>query len=148
MSVSNLKATSRGTVQIISSDAAILPAITTNYLSTPEDQEKAKAAIQLTRKIVAASALQSYALEETQTDDDLLRLAGTIAFAGTNPVGTCKMGRVDDALAVVDSEFKVRGIAGLRVADASVMPTIPAGDTSATTIMLAEKAAKLIRAYR
>lgn len=148
VSVSNLKATSRGTVQIISSDAAILPAITTNYLSTPEDQEKAKAAIQLTRKIVAASALQSYALEETQTDDDLLRLAGTIAFAGTNPVGTCKMGRVDDALAVVDSEFKVRGIAGLRVADASVMPTIPAGDTSATTIMLAEKAAKLIRAYR
>ena len=148
VSVSNLKATSRGSVLITSSDAAIPPAITTNYLSTPEDQEMAKTAIQLTRKIVAAPALQVYALQETQVDDDLLRLAGTIAFAGTNPVGTCKMGRADDASAVVDSEFRVRGIAGLRVADASVMPIIPAGDTSASTIMLAEKAAKLIRAYR
>jgi len=148
VSVSNLKATSRGSVRITSSDANIAPAITSNYLSTPEDQEKATVAIQLTRKIVAAQALQSYALQETQVDDDLLRLAGTIAFAGTNPVGTCKMGRADDALAVVDSEFRVRGIAGLRVADASVMPIIPAGDTGATTIMLAEKAAKLIRASR
>lgn len=148
VSVSNLKATSRGRVQITSSDATIPPAITTNYLSTPEDQEKAKTAIQLTRKIVAAAALQSYALQEVQTDDDLLRLAGALAFAGTNPVGTCKMGRADDVAAVVDSELRVRGIAGLRVADASVMPSIPAGDTSASTIMIAEKAARLIRANR
>lgn len=146
--VSNLKATSRGRVQITSTDVPAPPVITTNYLSTPKDQEKAKTAIRLTRKIVAASVLQPYALEEMQVDDDLLRHAGIIAFAGTNPVGTCKMGKADDAFAVVDSEFKVLGIAGLRVADASVMPIIPAGDTSATTIMLAEKAAKLIRANR
>lgn len=148
VSVSNLKATSRGRVQITSTDVMVAPAIKTNYLSTPDDQEKAKAAIQLTRRIIAASALQPYVLEEMQADEDLLRLAGSIAFAGTNPVGTCKMGRADDALAVVDSEFRVRGVAGLRVVDASVMPIIPAGDTSATTIMLAEKAARLIRANR
>ncbi len=148
VSVSNLNATSRGRVQITSSDITLPPAITSNYLSTSEDQEKAKAAIQLTRKIVAASALQAYALVEVQVDDDLLRLAGKIAFAGANPVGTCKMGSAADASAVVDSELRVRGIAGLRIVDASVMPTIPAGDTGASTIMIAEKAAKLMRANR
>ncbi len=148
VSVSNLKATSRGSVHITASDAMLPPAIATNYLSTAEDQEMAKTAIQLTRKIVSAPALQGYVVQEAQADDDLLRLAGTIAYAGTNPVGTCKMGRADDADAVVDNEFRVLGVAGLRVADASVMPLIPAGDTGATTIMLAEKAAKLIRATR
>jgi choline dehydrogenase len=148
VSVANLKATSRGSIQITSSDAAIPPSIKANYLTTPEDQEMAKTAIRLTRKIVAAPALQPYALQEAQDDEDLLRLAGNIAFAGANPAGSCKMGRADDAYAVVDSELRVRGIAGLRVVDASVMPVIPAGDTSASTIMIAEKAARLIRANR
>lgn len=148
VSVSNLKPTSRGRVQITSTDVAMPPAITCNYLSTPEDQAMAKTAIQLTRKIVAAAALQPFSLQEVQTDDDLLRLAAALAFAGTNPIGTCKMGRADDALAVVDSQLRVRGIAGLRVVDASVMPSIPAGDTSASTIMIAEKAARLLRANR
>ncbi|MFJ7567698.1 GMC family oxidoreductase [Herminiimonas sp. NPDC097707] len=146
--VCNVKPSARGYVRITSPDAQASPLIAMNYLSTPEDRQVAQDAIRLTRKIVGAPALQAYALQEMKTDDDLLSLAGSIAVAGANPVGTCKMGRDDDAQAVVDSKLRVRGIAGLRVADASVMPYITAGDTSATTILIAEKAARLIRAAR
>lgn len=148
IAVSNLTPLSRGRVQIACAEANAAPAITTNYLSAPEDQEMAKAAIDLIRKITNSLALKPYGLEEVQVDNDLLRYAENIAVAGADPVGTCKMGRVDDTLAVVDSQLRVVGMAGLRVADASVMPMIPAGDTGASTIMIAEKAASLIRASR
>lgn len=146
--VCNVKPGARGHVRIAAPDALAAPVIAMNYLSTPEDRQVAQDAIRLTRKIVAAPALQAHALQELKTDDDLLRLAGSIAVAGANPVGTCKMGRDDDTHAVVDSELRVRGIVGLRVADASVMPLITAGDTGATTILIAEKAARLIRTAR
>ena len=148
--VSNLRPTSRGQVRILSADISVAPAIRMNYLSTDEDRNIAAAAIQLTRKIVAAPALQPYAPQEikpaSQQETDLHQLASQIAIAGSNPVGSCKMGAAGDHRAVVDSELKVRGVAGLRVADASIMPLIIAGDTSATTIMIAEKAAQLMRA--
>ncbi len=146
--ISNVKPSARGHVRIVAPDASVAPAIAVNYLSTPEDRQVAQDAICLTRKIAAAPALQSYGLQELNVDDDLLRLAGSITVAGANPVGTCKMGRDDDEQAVVDSELRVRGVVGLRVADASVMPLITAGDTGATTILIAEKAARLIRAAR
>lgn len=145
-SVANLKPTARGQVRITAQDMLVAPAIKMNYLSTQQDQDVAAAAIRLTRKIVAAPAMQPYALQEMNGGDDLLRLAGDIGAAGTNPVGTCKMGAASDPSAVVDSELRVRGIAGLRVVDASVMPLITTGDTGATTIVIAERAAQLIRA--
>ncbi|MNR90687.1 Alcohol dehydrogenase [acceptor] [compost metagenome] len=145
-SVSNLRPTSRGQVRVKSADVTIAPSIRMNYLDTLEDQNIASAAIQLTRKIMAAPALQQYAPQEINRGTDLSRLATELAVAGSNPVGSCKMGADTDAMAVVDSQLKVRGIAGLRIADASIMPVITAGDTGASTIMIAEKAAQLIRA--
>jgi choline dehydrogenase len=78
---------------------------------------------------------------EHQTDEDLMRLAGDIATTIFHPVGTCKMGRKDDPDAVVDSRLRVRGVTGLRIADASVMPTITSGNTNSPTLMIAEKLA-------
>ncbi|MES2027128.1 MAG: GMC family oxidoreductase N-terminal domain-containing protein [Pseudomonadota bacterium] len=147
-SVSNLKPTARGHVRIAAADVTVPPVITTNYLSTEQDANIASTAIQLTRKIVASSALQQYAPQEINAGEDLQRLAGDIGAAGANPVGTCKMGAASDPLAVVNSELRVTGIAGLRVVDASIMPLITAGDTGASTILIAEKAAKLIRAAK
>jgi choline dehydrogenase len=147
-SVCNLRPTARGHIHIAAPDVTVPPTIAMNYLGTQEDENIASAAIQLTRKIVAAPALQQYAPQEINADQDLRRLAAEIAVAGSNPVGTCKMGAASDSSAVVDSELRVKGIAGLRVADASIMPVITTGDTGATTIMIAEKAAKLIRAAK
>ncbi|MBX9798868.1 MAG: GMC family oxidoreductase N-terminal domain-containing protein [Burkholderiaceae bacterium] len=148
--VSNLRPTSRGQVRIQGGDLSVAPSLRMNYLSTDEDRNIAAAAIQLTRKIMAAPALQPYAPQEikgtSQQEADLHQLASQLAIAGSNPVGSCKMGAADDSRAVVDSDLKVRGVAGLRVADASIMPVIIAGDTGATTIMIAEKAAQLVRA--
>jgi len=81
-----------------------------------------------------------------QSDDDLAKLAGDIATTIFHPVGTTKMGADNDPMAVVDSELRVRGVAGLRVVDAGVMPTITSGNTNAPTLMIAEKAAQFIRA--
>ncbi len=151
-SVCNLNPTSRGTVQIRSADAAAAPAIAPNYLSTDEDRRIAAESLRLTRRIVAQPALARYQPEEFkpgvqfQTDAELARLAGDIATTIFHPVGTCKMGRDDDPMAVVDSHLRVRGVAGLRVIDASVMPTITSGNTNSPTLMIAERAANWIKA--
>ncbi len=150
-SVCNLRPTSRGHVRIASGDHAMAPKITPNYLSTPEDRKVAADSLRLTRRIAAAPALQPYAPEEYKpgvqfnTDEELAAAAGDIATTIFHPVGTCKMGRAEDPLAVVDSELRVRGVAGLRVVDASVMPTITSGNCNSPTIMIADRAADLIR---
>jgi choline dehydrogenase len=153
-SVCNLRPTSRGSVRITTNDPLAAPRISPNYLSTPEDKKIAAVSLGLTRKIVSAPALQKYAPQEMapgarfQTDEELANAAGEIGTTIFHPVGTCKMGRSDDASAVVDSELRILGIAGLRVADASVMPTITSGNTNSPTLMIAEKAAISILAAR
>lgn len=146
-SVCNLNPTSRGTVHITSPDAAAAPAIQPRYLSTDEDRRVAAESLKLTRRIVAQPALAAFQPEEYrpgpqfQTDEELARLAGDIGTTIFHPVGTCRMGRKDDPGAVVDSRLRVRGVTGLRVADASVMPTITSGNTASPTLMIAEKLA-------
>ena len=153
-SVCNLNPTSRGTVHIKSSDFRQAPAIVPNYLSTAEDRQVAADSLRVTRRIVAQPALARYEPTEWkpgpqyESDEDLARLAGDIATTIFHPVGTTKMGRADDPMAVLDSQLRVRGIAGLRVVDAGAMPTITSGNTNSPTLMLAEKAAEWIRAAR
>ncbi|MDD5028625.1 MAG: GMC family oxidoreductase N-terminal domain-containing protein [Rhodoferax sp.] len=153
-SVCNLNPTSRGSVQITSPDFAQAPAITPNYLSTQADRKVAADSLRLTRAIVAQPALARYQPQEFkpgvqfQSDDELARLAGDIATTIFHPVGTTKMGRDDDPLAVLDTRLRVRGpgglIAGLRVVDAGAMPCITSGNTNSPTLMMAEKAARWI----
>jgi choline dehydrogenase len=151
-SVCNLRPTSRGHVRLASKDSYAPPKISPNYLSTVEDRKTAAAALTLTRKIVAAPALARYAPQEFKpgihyrTEDELAEAAGHIGTTIFHPVGTCKMGRQNDPTAVVDSELRVIGVAGLRVVDASVMPNITSGNTNSPTLMIAEKAARLIAA--
>ena len=153
-SVCNLRPTARGHVRIASSDATQAPKITPNYLSTEQDRKVAADSLRLTRRIVAAPALQRYAPEEFlpgptfQTDAELAHAAGNIGTTIFHPVGTCKMGRADDAMAVLDSQLRVRGVAGLRVIDGSVMPLITSGNPNSPIIMIADKAAGLIRSDR
>ena len=154
-SVCNLRPTARGHVRIASADASAAPKITANYLSTPEDRKIAAESLKLTRTIVHAPAMKKYAPEEFKpgahltTDEELARAAGDISTTIFHPVGTCRMGRDGDAGAVLDSQLRVRGVAGLRVVDASIMPVITSGNPNSPTIMIAEKAAALIRAgYR
>ncbi len=151
-SVCNLRPTSRGHVSIKSADPRMAPAIAPNYLSTEVDRKVAIDAIRLTRRIVLESkALQPYHPEEFmpgpsfQSDDELLKAAGDIGTTIFHPVGTCKMGRASDPSAVIDTDFKVRGIEGLRVIDASIMPTITSGNTNAPTYMIAERGAAAVR---
>ena len=112
---------------------------------------KSSASLRVTRRIVSQSALAGYQPEEFkpgvqfQTDEDLACLAGDIAATIFHPVGTTKMGRDDDVMAVVDSHLRVRGIRGLGVVDAGVMPLITSGNTNSPTLMIAEKAAEWIQ---
>ena len=153
-SVCNLNPTSRGTVHIKSPNFEDAPAIAPNYLSTAQDQQVAADSLRVTRRIVSQPALARYAPEEWkpgtqyQSDEELIRLAGDIATTIFHPVGTTKMGRDDDPMAVLDSRLRVRGVQGLRVVDAGAMPTITSGNTNSPTLMLAEKAAGWIRAER
>ena len=150
-SVCNLNPTSRGQVQIRSPRPEDAPAIQANYLSTERDRRIAAESLRLTRRIAAQPALAKYRPREVkpgvqfQTDDELARLAGDIGTTIFHPVGTCKMGRADDPTAVVDSELRVFGVAGLRIADASVMPSITSGNTNSPTLMIAERAAEWLR---
>ena len=152
-SVCNLNPSSRGTVNITSADFADAPQIAPNYLSTEADRKVAADSLRVTRRIAAQPALAKYQPEEYkpgvqyQSDEELARLAGDIATTIFHPVGTARMGRLDDPLAVVDPELRVRDgrgglVRGLRVVDASVMPTITSGNTNSPTLMLAEKAAQ------
>ena len=149
-SVCNLNPESRGTVRIRSGSIADPPRIAPNYLSTDEDRRVAAESLRVTRRIVAQPALARYFPEEHLpgaqfvTDEDLLREAGRIANTIFHPVGTARMGAASDRAAVVDSRLRVRGVAGLRVVDASVMPTITSGNTNSPTLMIAEKAARWI----
>ena len=148
-SVCNLQPTSRGHVRIKSADPAAHPAITLNYLATEEDRQVAVAGLRFTRRIMAAKALERFAPEEWKpgpeltTDAELRRAAGDLGTTIFHPVGTCRMGH--DALAVVDDRLRLRGVAGLRVIDASVMPRITSGNTNAPTVMIAEQGADFIR---
>jgi choline dehydrogenase len=149
-SVANLRPTSRGSVRITSADPAQHPEIRPNYLSTEDDRRVAAAAVRITRRIVSMPALGKYRPQEFRpglefaSDAELAQAAGDISTTIFHPVGTAKMG--NDEGAVVDHRLKVRGLQGLRVADASVMPTITSGNTNAPTLMIAEKAAAMILA--
>ncbi|MEY2659500.1 MAG: putative choline dehydrogenase [Pseudomonadota bacterium] len=152
-SVCNLQPSSRGHVHIRANDFTQAPAIAPRYLSTPEDRQVAADSLRVARRIVAQPALAPFKPVEWkpgpqyQSDEDLARLAGDIATTIFHPVGTARMGRADDPQAVVDAQLRVldgRGgrVRGLRVVDASVMPTITSGNTNSPTLMLAEKAAE------
>jgi choline dehydrogenase len=149
-SVCNLNPTSRGTVKIKSASFEDAPAIAPNYLATDEDRKVAADSLRVTRHIMAQDAMKPFQPEEFkpgvqyQTDEELAKLAGDIASTIFHPVGTTRMGRDDDPMAVVNSRLQVRGVAGLRVVDAGVMPTITSGNTNSPTLMIAEKAAHWI----
>jgi choline dehydrogenase len=151
-SVCNLNPTSRGTVLLRSPRFEEPPRIAPNYLSTLEDRTVAADSLRLTRRIVSQPALARYSPEELRPgaqfheDADLVRCAGDIATTIFHPVGTARMGGAGDALAVVDSHLRVRGARGLRIVDASVMPTITSGNTNSPTLMIAEKASRWIAA--
>ena len=151
-SVCNLHPLSRGYVRLRSRDPADKPVIKPNYLSVEEDLRVAADSLRVTRRIVAQPALQPYHPQEMlpgsqiRDDDDaaLRKAAGDVGTTIFHPVGTAKMGRDDDPMAVVDHRLRVFGLEGLRVIDASVMPTITSGNTNSPTIMIAEKGAAMI----
>jgi choline dehydrogenase-like flavoprotein len=144
-SVCNLRPTSRGSVWIESADPAAAPQIQPNYLDSVEDQQVALEAVKITRRIVSQPALARYRPAEfrpgttQQSDEALLRGIGDISSSIFHPVGTAAMGRV------VDAQLRVNNIGKLRVVDASVMPAITSGNTNAPVMMIAEKAAAMIR---
>jgi choline dehydrogenase len=146
----NLRPTSRGSVTITAPDVFAAPRIAPHYLSTDADRRVAVDSIRLTRRIIAAQALARYQPTEhlpgalLQSDTDLALAAGRIGTTIFHPVGTCKMGPANDAMAVVDPRLRCRALPGLRIVDASVMPTICSGNTNAPTLMIAEKAAAMM----
>ncbi len=147
-SVCNLRPTSRGWVRIVSTDPLTHPEIMLNYLSTPEDQQVAAEGMRFTRRIMASKALARFSPQEwrpgpaAESDEALVKAAGDLGTTIFHPVSTCRMGR--DGKAVVDERLRVRGIEGLRVVDASIMPRITSGNTNAPCYMIAEKGARMI----
>ncbi len=148
MSACNLRPEARGSVRIRSADWREHPAIQPNYLSNETDRRVAADSIRLTRRIMSTAALKRFEPFEylpgahLEADEELSRAAGDIGTTIFHPVSTCRMG-VDDG-AVVDGCLRVRGVSSLRVADASVMPTITSGNTNSPTIMIAEKASDMV----
>ena len=143
-----VKPDSRGTIMAESADPFARPAIRPNYLSTRTDELALLAGTRHVRRIFAAPALQAHSKGEIQPGPDVQSDADLLAYARRagntlyHPVGTCKMG--EDPRAVVDSRLRVHGLQGLRVIDASVMPTLTTGNTNAPTIMIGEKGAAMI----
>jgi choline dehydrogenase len=152
VSVCNLNPTSRGTVKIGSRNFRDAPLISPNYLNTEDDRKVAADSLRQVREIMAKPAMRAYQPIEFkpgvqyQSDADLAKLAGDIANTIFHPVGTVKMGRADDDTAILDPHLRLKGVAGLRVVDASVMPEITSGNTNSPTLMIAEKAARWILA--
>lgn len=150
VSVCNLRPASRGSVHVESGDFRKPPAIRPNYLTEDEDRRVAADSIRLARRLCAARALARFRPEEfrpgaqLQNDGELITAAGDIGTTIFHPVGTAKMGADNDSAAVLDARLRVRGLAGLRVADASAMPRITSGNTNSPTMMIAEKAARMI----
>jgi choline dehydrogenase-like flavoprotein len=151
VSACNLRPTSRGTIRLRSGDPSAKPMIAPNYLATPEDRRVAADAIRVTRRLMRQAALQAYRPEEylpgpSVGDDDasLAKAAGDIGTTIFHPVGTAKMGLPSDLGAVVNERLRVIGLDRLRVVDASVMPTITSGNTNTPTIMIADKAARMV----
>jgi choline dehydrogenase len=148
ISICNLRPSSVGHVRLRSPDTREHPAIVGNFLSTHEDQQVAVDAVKLTRRIWEAPVMAKYAPEEIEpgrdliSDEQLLEHARATAMTVFHPVGTCKMGH--DPMAVVDARLRVHGIEGLRIVDASIMPTIPSGNTAAASVMIGEKASLMI----
>jgi choline dehydrogenase len=148
-SVCNLRPSSRGHVTLRDANPDSAPLIQPNYLSTDEDRAIAVAGLKFTREIMAAPVLEPFAPHELKPgahvakDDELAAAAGDLGTTIFHPVGTCKMGQ--DPMAVVDDELRVHGVQGLRVIDASVMPTITSGNTNAPTVMIAEKGAEFLK---
>jgi len=149
-SVCNLRPESRGTVHASGPDFRAQPSIRPNYLSTTGDLEVAARSIRVARNIAAQPAFAKYDPvefrpgSELRTDDDLFKAAGDIGTTIFHPVGTCRMG--DDPASVVDTRLRMRAVGKLRIADASIMPTIVSGNTNSPTLMIAEKAASMILA--
>ncbi|WP_338846462.1 GMC family oxidoreductase N-terminal domain-containing protein [Massilia sp. W12] len=149
-SVCHLRPQSRGEVSIRSADPLQAPLIAPNYLSTEYDCQVAANALRLTRHIMQQDALQPFAPTEIKpgldcrSEQELQQAARQIGTTIFHPVGSCKMGRAGDSSAVLDSRLHVRGVTGLRVADASVMPAITSGNTCAPVLMIAHKAADFI----
>src|SRR5207244_2502062 len=141
---------SRGRIDAASADPFADPAIRANYLGTAEDRRVLREAVKIGREVASQAALDPYRDVELAPGDGVRSDAEIDAWVRANaetiyhPVGTCKMGADADPLAVVDAELRVRGIDGLRVVDASVMPTLVGSNTNAPTIMIAEKAAAMI----
>ncbi|MEJ7928214.1 GMC family oxidoreductase N-terminal domain-containing protein [Sphingobium sp. AN641] len=147
----NLRPTSRGIVRLRSGDPDAKPIIAPNYLSTDEDRRVAADAIRVTRRLMRQQALYEYRPEEylpgPEIGDDEISLAKAAGDIGTtifHPVGTAKMGLASDPMAVVDERLRVIGLEGLRVIDASIMPTITSGNTNTPTIMIADKGARMV----
>jgi choline dehydrogenase len=147
VSVCNLNPTSRGTINIKSSDFRDAPQIAPNYLDTDEDRKVAADSLRQVRDIMAQPSMAKYQPDEFKpgvqyrSDEELAKLAGDIATTIFHPVGTVKMGQKDDTSAVLDPHLRLKGVSGLRVVDASVMPEITSGNTNSPTLMIAEKAA-------
>jgi len=152
VNTTSLRPRSIGAVTLSSADPRAEPIIDPNYHSDPHDREMSLRAIRIVREILAQKAMSKYIASErlpgpeARADAELMAYVRQYACCDYHPVGTCKMGV--DPMAVVDPELRVRGLEGLRVADASVMPVLLSGNTNAPTMMIAEKAADMIRSRR
>src|SRR4029077_1549224 len=150
MNINVLRSESTGSIHIKSADPAEAPAIRFNFLSSQHDRDGVLAAMRKGRELMATSPLKEITGEEIapgaqlQTDEELLDWVRNNAETTYHPVGTCKMGI--DPMAVVDPELRVHGIEGLRIADASIMPTLTSGNTNAPCIMIGEKCAQMVLA--